>query len=110
MESANVKCPHFGEETAERPACQKCGPNARPRNSLEIHYKDFRGSEMLDIRMPSSVPLLGKRGNTAPAPRIDDGERKGSSKNRSVCLVLVGLVILFSAIAWYSVLRFLLRP
>jgi hypothetical protein len=85
------------------------------QKGVEIHYKDFRGSEMLDIRMPSSAPPRGKKVRPTPADKKDHVDRHESQGirrygvSRSVCFLIGGLVIVLSAIAWYFVLRFLLH-
>ena len=82
---------------------------------MEVYYKDFRGSEMLDIRMPSSVPLPEKRFPPVPSSKKEKGvghehqERKRYGVSTPVCFLLGGLAITLSAIAWYAVLRFLLK-
>jgi hypothetical protein len=82
---------------------------------MEIHYKDFRGSEMLDIRMPSSAPLRGEKVRPAAAAKKDHVDRHESQEkkkygiSRPVCLLIGGLTIILSAISWYFILRFLLH-
>ncbi len=51
-----MKCPYCGEETQAEKACDKCGRDLEPNKGLEIEYKEFKISELLDIKMTKKGP------------------------------------------------------
>jgi len=55
-----VKCPRCGEETKGGNECEKCGKGVIPSKTMEVQYKEFRVSELLDIRMSSPAPSREK--------------------------------------------------
>jgi len=103
-----MKCPHCGGEIPEGAQCKTCG--------TEIHYKDFRGSEMLDIRIPSPPPKPKEkiRQKSASSPR-EEGlklERPSAEKpalSKPAFFLVAAISIIFAALAWYFLLKFLLK-
>lgn len=106
-----MKCAQCGVEIHEETSCLKCGRKSDLRKGVEIHYRDFRGSEMLDIRMRSSVPLPGKEIRLVPALRTEEmagqgsGASVGNGVRRSGCLLAGGLAIILSATGWYYIFK-----
>jgi len=106
-----VKCLHCGGEILEETPCHVCG--------MEVQYKNFRGAEMLDIKIPSSAPRQKKR--CEPSEPKPEAVKKAAdvkqappvaqrpSPGKSVFFLLVIAAIILSAIAWYYVLKFLLK-
>lgn len=46
-----MKCPRCGADITDKEACGKCGLNAADyRKDIEVKYKDFKTSELLEIR------------------------------------------------------------
>lgn len=101
-----MNCPHCGKVLEEDSPCPTCG--------IEIQYKDFRGSELLDIKMPSpprrsgettsprSTPLTGGAGETRGTV-----PKKGQIK-KPLLFLFVFTAVTASAVAWYFVLKYLL--
>jgi len=103
-----ARCSHCGGEITEGLPCKACG--------LEIQYKDFKGSEMLDIKMPSSASkskgafeqkLLSAKKEKDVAPFAPKAKRLVPSK--PAFLLLAAVTIILSCFAWYYVLKFLLK-
>lgn len=103
-----MKCPHCGSEIPEGAQCKTCG--------MEIHYKDFKGSEMLDIRIPSPSPGQRKKGKQESssvegkehaAPGKPPAEKSGPSKPG--LFLFAAILIIIAAIVWYYFLTYLLK-
>lgn len=104
-----IACPHCGKETPEAAACRNCGKNIESLQGLEVQYKDFKGTEMLDIKMASH----GRHDTKKPAEKIElpsgNGPRseKGKTGKKAVIFSLAAGVIILSALAWYYLLKLL---
>ncbi|MHB8880479.1 MAG: hypothetical protein ACYC69_03100 [Thermodesulfovibrionales bacterium] len=108
---ALITCPHCGKETAAGDACRHCGRDSRSRQDLEVEYKDFRGSEMLDIKMSSPVSRQKEiSGREGAAVQEDNPQAEGKSTPGKV-LVFFGaaLLIVVSVLGWYYLLKFFLK-
>lgn len=106
-----IVCPHCGKKTPEGNACRNCGKDIVSAQGMEVHYKDFRGSEMLDIKMSS--PAMQKdekpaQKGTKAATKSPLPEKK-SAGNKSVFFFWATIVIILSVIAWYFLLKVLLK-
>ncbi len=103
------KCSRCGEEIAEGRPCKACG--------IEIQYKDFKGSEMLDIKMPAPASKSGSRfGKTATSARKKGNnitriapKAKRPALSKPAFFLLAAVIIILSSVAWYYVLKFLLK-
>ncbi len=102
-----AKCSHCGEEIAEGSPCKACG--------VEIQYKDFRGSEMLDIKIPSPASKLRDRfeQKSKSAKKEEDitliaPKAKRPVLSKPTFLLIAAITIILSSVAWYFVLKFLL--
>lgn len=84
-----MKCPGCGAELSGQEACDKCG--AKPENKIEVAYKDFRISELLEIKHIKVKPHTAQKekersvaGNSVSAPgkKIHSGaaEKTGGKK------------------------------
>lgn len=106
-----ITCPHCGKETPEGHTCRLCGKDIEPLQGLEVQYRDFKGSEMLDIKMASH----NRQEDVRPAQKVteaaDNGPRskKKRTGNKTVFFFGAGVVIILSALAWYYLLKFLLK-
>ncbi|NJD56383.1 MAG: hypothetical protein FIA94_08265 [Nitrospirae bacterium] len=102
-----AKCPQCGREISEGTHCKTCG--------MEIHYKDFRGSELLDIKIPSSSSHSqeAEQRSTTEGKNDDNALNLPSAKkprlNKMVFFSLAVIVIIIAAISWYYLLKFLLK-
>jgi hypothetical protein len=106
-----MKCPHCGKETKSEEACEHCRKALLPVQGMEVRYKDFKLSELLDIKMPGQ----------GPAPQEDRGaeeersiERKAAAGGRPAGrkasrVVLVAVIILLAAAAGFFLLKLLLK-
>ena len=110
-EPVMTKCPHCAKETPAGDVCRHCGKEIPIAQGVEVQYKDFKGSEMLDIKMATYArqkeqePVQKKTDAADNAPR---SEKKLAGK-KAVFFILAGVVIIFSALAWYYLLKFLMK-
>lgn len=106
-----MKCPHCGKETKGEKACEHCGKALLPSRGMEVQYKDFKVSELLDIRMPGQAP--------APRENAETNERRGTSTESSAGtkkpqkkgsrFALTAVIIFLAAAAGFILLKLLLK-
>jgi adenine-specific DNA methylase len=105
-----IACPHCGKETPAVAVCRNCGKDIEFLQGLEVQYRDFKGSEMLDIKM-SSHRSRQKEKQTSQKEKKETSngsrsEKKQTGKKTVVFFWVAGVIIL-SALAWYYLLKFL---
>jgi hypothetical protein len=101
-----VICPHCGKETRDVKSCENCGKDLAPSQGVEVLYKDFKVSELLDIKLRKQVPA----GQETPEPgagQVKQQAKSSAEKKRSGLVVTA--VIVAVAIAAFFLLRFLLK-
>lgn len=55
-----MKCPRCGTEIAQNKSCSKCSLDITDsRDKIEVEYKDFKTSELLDIRQKRQTVSSG---------------------------------------------------
>jgi hypothetical protein len=101
-----MKCPHCGKETSNGKACESCGKDLVPSKGVEVIYKDFKVSELLDIKLSKQVPA-GKERSAPVSGQVKQKALLPARKRRSGLVVTV--VIVAAAIALFLLLRFLLK-
>lgn len=108
-EPAMITCPHCGKETPTGAVCGHCSRELEEPQGLEVRYKDFKGTEMLDIKMASHARHEDKgpaEEREVPADNGPRSEKKYTGRRAVVFLLAAGLIII-SALAWYYLLKFL---
>lgn len=110
-EPVMITCPHCGKETPAENVCRNCGKESDFSQGMEVHYKDFKGSEMLDIKMASHARREDKKQELKPAEKRKKtantslrSENKRAGK-KGVFFIWATVVIILSALAWYYLLR-----
>lgn len=110
-----MTCPQCGKETAAGDECLLCGNKIESLQGLEIQYRDFKGSEMLDIKMASSSRQGDEQQTLKPAQKKDNpsgtaaqSEIKWPDK-KTVFFFWATVGIILSALAWYYLLSFFLK-
>lgn len=106
-----IVCPHCGKETPTGDVCRNCGKGIESAPGVEVQYKDFKGSEMLDIKMSSHTRQKdGKPAQKAikAANKRPQSEKKREG-NKAVFFFWATIVIILSALAWYYLLNFLMK-
>jgi methionyl-tRNA synthetase len=101
-----MECPHCGEKTRDGKTCESCGKELAPSQGVEVKYKDFKISELLDIKLRKQVPA----GQEIPEPETRQMKQKAKSsagKKRSGVVVTVVLIAVTAAV--FFLLRFLLK-
>ena len=112
-----MKCPHCGRETKGKETCEHCGKSFAAGGEVEVSYKDFKVTELLDIKMPGRAAPPEPEGKTvgegtagakrpvekkAPPP----GKPAGAKKSR---LTLVAIALLLAAAAAFVLLKLLTK-
>lgn len=109
-EPTMIACPHCGKETPAVAVCRNCGKDIEFLQGLEVQYRDFKGSEMLDIKM-SSHRSRQKEKQTSQKEKEETSNGSRSEKKRTgkkaVVFFWVAGVVILSALAWYYLLKFL---
>jgi uncharacterized membrane protein YvbJ len=107
-------CPHCGKETEAGKACDRCGKDLESSKGMEIEYKEFKVSELLDIKMTRQGP--GDRTMTGPAGgrkktdkfTVDTGLRRKPGKAKAWVMTTAVMIIL-AIIAVFYLLRSFFR-
>lgn len=107
-----MECPHCGEEITAGNECKKCGKAAESPKEMEIKYKEFKVSELLDIRMTSHIPSRKEMKKTEPAPEKRDGSNRNAYPIREPSakkplLVVTAVIAFLAVVAGFYLLRFL---
>ncbi|MBI5073725.1 MAG: hypothetical protein HZB62_00915 [Nitrospirae bacterium] len=101
-------CPHCGKETPSGDTCRYCGKEIEFAPGMEVHYKDFKGTEMLDIKMTSHAGQKDARAEKGTESTDDQLLAENKHTNRKVVFFFLAAgVIILSALAWYYLLKFL---
>ena len=110
-----ITCPHCGKETSAGDLCRSCGKEIESAPGVKVQYKDFKGSELLDIKMTS----LSRQGDEKQAlrPAEKNKETAGNASlsekkrtdNKTVFFFWATVIIFLSALAWYYLLNFLMK-
>lgn len=113
-----MKCHSCGTDLKGQSVCSQCGKRAEdPLQRIEIEYKDFKVSELLEIRSgehrpPSEKPHFGKTGvqdipgsaDSAPSPERKEpreepaGYRPGVHEGKSSSPFLFALILFLLAL------------
>ena len=96
-----MKCPQCGEETPPGKTCGRCGTALPPQKDVEVEYREFRVSEVLDIRMvkngggtSAGEDALSKEGSAEDASPAE--AKLGGRKSRIfiIAAIVIALVII----------------
>ena len=114
-----MQCPHCGNEVSGATLCSKCGRKvSTPKRDIEVEYKEFKVSELLEIRksqQPSPDKRTGEPGTVqkgrpvslrSPADRTGKTTPGRRTKRLLIALFLIGMIFGLMAGAYY-LLRFL---
>ncbi|MBI5634561.1 MAG: hypothetical protein HZA15_13910 [Nitrospirae bacterium] len=110
-----ITCPHCGKETPAGNECLQCRKELGSLQELQVQYRDFKGSEMLDIKMSSAarqgdekqtLKLVQKKKEAATNAPQSEIKRPGK---KTVFFFWATIAIFLSALAWYYLLNFLLK-
>ncbi|MDH4232160.1 MAG: hypothetical protein OEW04_09035 [Nitrospirota bacterium] len=102
-----MKCPRCGADIAGQKVCGNCGTNGvDDRMDIEVQYKDFKTSELLEIRQIKH-----------PAPPFEETNAEGEqteifhrAKKRSFPVLAIALLILALITGAFFVIRYLALP
>ena len=106
-----IVCPHCGKETPTGDVCRSCGKGIESAPGVEVQYKDFKGSEMLDIRMATHARQNDQKPvqkRTEISINASRSEKKLAGK-KVVFFLSAGVVVILSVLAWYYLLKFFMK-
>ncbi len=110
-----MKCPHCGKETKVGKACDNCGRGLAPSQGVEIQYKDFKVSELLDIKVGKKSPTGNMVENKRAGHDIDGeakkdtaSEKQATGKNR-LGLMMTAAIVILAAIVVFFLLKFAIK-
>jgi len=104
-----VKCPHCGKETKVGKACDNCGRDLAPSQGVEVQYKDFKVSELLDIKVGQQSPAGNRVEKEGPGHEMDGAIKKNPASgkqaagNKRLGLVITAVIVILAAIAFFLV-------
>ncbi len=106
-----MKCPACNSDIAQEKVCTKCGMKIEPQGKIEVTYKDYKISELLEIRHKRSDPSAKSRQpvNTGKAAfetkraEVLPAEERGIHKKSRLIwgAIAIILVITAGAVAFY---------
>jgi len=107
-----MECPRCGEEITDGTECKKCRKGAVPPKEMEIQYKEFKISELLDIRMTSHISSGEEIKKSEFVPEKGDGSNRAARASKEpydkkTLLVVTVVISLLAVIAGFYLLRFL---
>ena len=81
------------------------------RREVEVQYKDFKVTELLDIKMPGQAPSGKEAGKPEGEKRIPGDTRRQEKKpaKKGSRLALVAMLILLAAACGYYLLKLLMK-
>lgn len=102
-----MNCPRCGADIAGQKVCEKCGmPGDADRKDIEVKYKDFKTSELLEIRHKKhSAPPLEE--TKTVGARTDISQQ---SEKRPFPILAVVLIILALISGAFFIVRHLIQP
>jgi hypothetical protein len=105
------KCPHCGRETKAEKVCGHCGKDLLSPRGMEVQYKDFKVTELLDIKMPGQAPPRKESGKAdagrdAMKELPAGGNPVGEKRSR---FALAAVIIFLAAAAGFFLLKLLMK-
>jgi hypothetical protein len=119
LEGKCMQCPHCGNEVSGAMLCSKCGRKVSPpKRDIEVEYKEFKVSELLEIRKPQQAspdkgtgePGTIKKGgplSLQPPANMTETPTPGRGTKRLLIAFLLILIFFGIVAGTYYVLCFL---
>ena len=108
-----MKCPECGAEIGSGRTCEKCGKEVLPPKGLEVEYKEFRISELLDIKMTGRVSSGKPVKRQAAAEERGGGVEKAIPSERKLSgkklIAVAAAIVIIATITGFYLLRFLMK-
>ena len=106
-----ITCPFCKRDTPEEGVCQNCGKVISHARGMEVNYKDFKGSEMLDITMARHARRQDQKTSQNKTEAADSAPRsaKKPAGNKAIIILIAGIAIILSSLAWYYLLKFFIK-
>ncbi len=106
-----VKCPNCGKETTGGKTCDKCGRDIMPSQGVEVQFKDFKVSELLDIKVGQQFPKgkgglrKGSENETKGAVKKDPLPGRQPTLKKRFGLVMTIVIVMLAAIALFFLIK-----
>jgi hypothetical protein len=100
-----MKCPRCGEETSPGKTCEGCGEVLPVPKEVEVEYKEFRISELLDIKMSERAGAdRSETGDEHPGWRDTEPPavypaKTEAGRRKSLVVIMTFVVFVIAAIA-----------
>jgi uncharacterized membrane protein YvbJ len=101
-----MKCPRCDADIAGNRKCVKCGLDfAESQKDIEVEYKDFKTSELLEIRHKKRLPMTMKRQKAVREDKEEKTQKRESpgealcNKDKKPLSFLVAIVLILVLIA-----------
>jgi len=106
-----ITCPFCGKDTPEGGVCRNCGKEISLAQGMEVYYKDFKGSEMLDIKMSGHARREDQKTSQKGTEAADSAPRseKKLAGKKTIIILTAGVVIILLSLAWYYLLKFFMK-
>ena len=107
-----MKCPHCGKETKVGKACDNCGGGLAPSQGMEVQYKDFKVSELLDIKVGQHSPAGNRVKKEGSGHKIDRETKndpasgKQAAGKKRLGLGMTAVIVIIAAIALFFLFKF----
>ena len=92
-----MKCPQCGEDTAPGEACERCGKALPAQKELEVQYREFKVSEVLDIRMGKDAGAAGET-VASSGDKEGSGQTEGKRRPKTRLVIITAIIVLALAI------------
>jgi len=95
-------CQQCGKDISNMDKCPHCSKDAKSGSNIEIKYKSFQGSELLEISRKAPSATQGDVKKAPPSSSDNAPERKGGSdrpvndgRKKKIILLLFGSAVFF---------------
>jgi hypothetical protein len=103
-----MKCPGCGKELGTDPLCSKCGFNhTGKKDEIEVEYKDFKTSELLEIRQKRQATPPGNETITERKLKAQVSDKANRTSSFPVSAVIALILMLISCL--FILFRYLVK-
>lgn len=107
-----MKCPGCGTDMGAKQVCSRCGyNNAGNRDKIEVEYKDFKTSELLEIRQKRQAAASKETKTEDGKLRTSGPEKPSPDNHKNSFLFAAGaaLILILLALAFVLLRYFILK-
>lgn len=106
-----MKCPHCCKETKGGKSCDNCGRDLAPSQGMEVRYKDFKVSELLDIKLGQHFPIGKGVEKKESGDEVEGAMKKNPSSGKQAVRKkrlrsVMTVIVIIAVIAAFLLLKF----